>query len=99
MCAGKRFGQRNGTAVQCPVCGLYVVKIDESHLQHARTTQQLPAVVVYEGRIYNRYLRPRFSAVCWGEYTEQKFRDLLAERVTAYTKNERKLAVACQRKA
>jgi hypothetical protein len=83
---GQEIRAKKRPAVQCPVCGLYVVKIDESHLQHARTTQQLPAVVVYEGRIYNRYLRPRFSAVCWGEYTEQKFRDLLAERVTAYTK-------------
>ena len=45
--------------IMCPVCLKEVGKIDERHLQHIKTTKDLPKVFFYQDEVYKTYLKPR----------------------------------------
>lgn len=70
------FRQKKRPSVQCPVCGRYVPRIDEIHLAHVKTKSDLPPVVRWENNIYAVYAIAGPLAVCWGEYSLKKFKDL-----------------------
>ena len=54
-----KFRGKNIPSVVCPVCMREVSRIDERHLQHLRTVQDLPSVFEYGGRVYRTMLKPR----------------------------------------
>lgn len=81
------FGSKKRPHVQCPVCGKFVPKIDEEHLLHLRTTSELPSVIRYNNKIYNTYIKPKKSTVCWGDFSKQKMIDLCEGKRNGYTKN------------
>ena len=66
------FRQKKRPAVQCPVCGRNVPKIDEYHLAHIKTKSDLPKAFSWKGNIYSVITVPDVLAVCWGKYTHKK---------------------------
>lgn len=66
------FRQKKRPAVQCPICGRYVPKIDEQHLAHIKTKSDLPKVFSWKGEIYSVVTTPDSHATLWGKYTHKK---------------------------
>lgn len=69
-----RLKKRQG--VVCPVCGRTVARIDEQHLQHFKTTKDLPRFFEWENKIYEVMLIPRLHAICWGVSDQNKLGEL-----------------------
>lgn len=74
--------------VQCPVCHRYVSRIDAEHLQHYKTTSDLPRVVVWHDNIYEVCCLSKMYIYTWGKKTNRKLNDLLDRKTSDY-KSER----------
>lgn len=70
------FRRKKRPAVHCPVCGRYVSKIDELHLQHIKGKSDLPKVFNWRGSIYSVATTPGPVAYSWGPYSLQKMKKI-----------------------
>lgn len=85
------FRMKKRPAVQCPVCGRFVGRIDDEHLQHYKTLSDLPKFFVTDGKIYETMTAPRAHAVCWGDRTAAKMRALWSGDVKTYAGEKRRV--------
>lgn len=85
------FRAKKRPAVQCPICGRFVTRITEEHLQHVKTVSDLPKYMHWDGQIFEIATKPKSAAVCWGEYTSAKMRDLQNGNTTEYKDMKRKV--------
>lgn len=67
------FRLKKRPAVNCPICGRSVGRIDEEHLKHYKSVSDLPKYMVWKGDIYEVFSNPRVYAVTWGKKTNQRF--------------------------
>ncbi len=70
------YRQKKRPSVKCPICNRSVVKIDERHLAHYKTTRDLPKGFRWKGQIYSVVTEPNVFADCWGSYTLTKLKDI-----------------------
>ena len=80
------FRQKKRPAVQCPVCGRNVPKIDEFHLAHVKTKSDLPKAFSWKGSIYSVVTMPDAQAICWGKYTHKKLAKINSGRAKGLKK-------------
>lgn len=77
--------------VVCPVCGRSVGKIDEEHLQHYKSTKDLPRFLEYEDKVYPVYLSPRQRATCFGSFSNAKLDKMNDGETKEYMKTKKTL--------
>lgn len=85
------FRQKKRPSVQCPVCGRYVPRIDETHLAHYKTKSDLPIALHWKGKIYSVYSVPAELAVCWGKYSSKKLTDLRNGKSSEYSSEKNRV--------
>lgn len=56
------FRTKRRPGIICPICFREVGKIDEQHLEHRRTTKDLPRAFEFNGVVYKTMLKPRKKA-------------------------------------
>ena len=71
------FRLKKRSPVQCPICGRFVGRITEEHLQHYKSLRDLPSVLVWEGDIYEVCTTAKRYVYTWGSKTSKKIRLLL----------------------
>lgn len=71
------FRLKKRPAVQCPICGRSVARIDLAHLQHYKTVKDLPKFIVWKYNIYEVCSLPRLYVTTWGERTVAKWNALV----------------------
>lgn len=71
------YRTRKRPSVLCPICGRWVVRIDEEHLQHYKTKNDLPRCFVWKDKIYATKCKPSDEIMSWGKYSTIKFEDVL----------------------
>ena len=77
--------------VGCPICGKQVGRIDARHLQHIKTTKDLPRFFTYKGMIYQLNLTPGEHACCYGKYGKNKLKNLNDGKSKDYAKERCKV--------
>lgn len=71
------FRVKRRPAVQCPICGRLVGRIDQEHLNHYKTTiSDLPKFMIWQGDIFEVTVVAKQFATTWGEKTNAKLRAL-----------------------
>lgn len=78
-------------SVLCPVCGRSVGKIDEEHLQHYKTTADMPRFFVWEDNIYEFSNIPKVYASIWGKFTPEKMKELKEGNIKQFCFDKRKV--------
>ncbi len=85
------FRIKRRPAVQCPVCGRSVGRIDVEHLQHYKTVSDLPKFVVWQGDIYEVSTTAKPCASTWGEKTTAKLDALESGDLKSYAECKRRI--------
>lgn len=85
------FRAKKRPPVQCPVCHRWVSRIDQDHLQHIKTLNDLPKFFEYDGTIYETQTAPKSFAISWGEYSESKMNDLFAGQKKIHSSDKMKV--------
>jgi len=85
------FRLKKRPAVQCPVCGRNVGRIDEKHLQHYKSPRDFPKYVVFEGQIFECATQPKVYLTCWGDKTNAKLRALQSGDTKSFAIDKRRV--------
>lgn len=86
---GYRLKKRPG--VHCPVCGRETPKIDEQHLKHIKTVQDMPKFFLWQNNIFQFFNTPKTHAISWGSFYKNKFEDLNNGKVDDYITDRRRI--------
>ena len=85
------FRAKKRPPVHCPVCGRWVPRIDQDHLQHIKTLNDLPKFFERDGVIYETQTAPKAFAISWGNYSELKMDKLLSGSKKTYSASKMKV--------
>ena len=85
------FRMKKRPSIQCPVCGRFVGRIDQEHLNHYRALSDLQKFFVWKNHIYETSTLPRVNAVTWGEKTFAKWRDLRKSKTKMYVDQKKRI--------
>lgn len=85
------FRLKKRPAIQCPICGRFVGRIDQNHLQHYKSVSDLPKYFVYKGYIYETSALPKIYAVTWGVKTVKKWRELQKGKTKDFSYEKRRV--------
>lgn len=85
------FRVKKRPTITCPVCGREVGRIDAFHLQHYRTTKDLPKFFAYEGQIYSTHVKPLAQVTTYGKYSRKKLRELNEGKTKKYSDEKKKI--------
>ncbi len=85
------FRLKKRPSTQCPICGRFVGRIEQVHLEHFKGLSDLPKHFVWKGEIFETTSVPRVNAVSWGKKTLPKWRSLQKSESKSYIKDKHRV--------